>query len=32
MPHMLKMFDGIKTLTIDNNTNDITHLISIEGE
>nr|CCC95695.1 unnamed protein product [Trypanosoma congolense IL3000] len=31
MPHMLKMFDGIKTLSF-TETNDITHLVSMEGE
>lgn len=31
MPHMLKMFDGIKSLTF-TEQNDITHLLSMEGE
>jgi dynein heavy chain len=31
MPHMLKMFDGIKSLSL-NATNDITHINSMEGE
>ncbi|CAD2218708.1 Dynein heavy chain, N-terminal region 2/Hydrolytic ATP binding site of dynein motor region/AAA domain (dynein-related subfamily)/Dynein heavy chain AAA lid domain/P-loop containing dynein motor region/AAA+ lid domain/P-loop containing dynein motor region D4/Microtubule-binding stalk of dynein motor/ATP-binding dynein motor region containing protein, putative [Angomonas deanei] len=31
MPHMLKMFDGIKSLAFADG-NDITHLISMEGE
>ncbi|KAF5218447.1 dynein heavy chain [Trypanosoma cruzi] len=31
MPHMLKMFDGIKTLSF-LESNDITHLVSMEGE
>ncbi|KAH9600450.1 Dynein heavy chain AAA lid domain [Trypanosoma melophagium] len=31
MPHMLKMFDGIKTLEF-TESNDITHLVSMEGE
>eukprot|EP00658_Telonema_sp_P-2_P079825 TRINITY_DN7820_c0_g4_i1.p1 TRINITY_DN7820_c0_g4~~TRINITY_DN7820_c0_g4_i1.p1 ORF type:complete len:350 (+),score=76.88 TRINITY_DN7820_c0_g4_i1:3-1052(+) len=31
MSHMLKMFDGIKTLSF-SQTNDITHLHSMEGE
>ncbi|KEG14779.1 putative dynein heavy chain [Trypanosoma grayi] len=31
MPHMLKMFDGIKTLAFAE-SNDITHLVSMEGE
>ncbi|KPA85080.1 putative dynein heavy chain [Leptomonas pyrrhocoris] len=31
MPHMLKMFDGIKSLSL-GSQNDITHLNSIEGE
>ncbi|CAM39839.2 putative dynein heavy chain [Leishmania braziliensis MHOM/BR/75/M2904] len=31
MPHMLKMFDGIKSLTL-SAQNDITHMNSMEGE
>lgn len=31
MTHMLKMFDGIKTLEL-NGSNDITHMLSEEGE
>jgi len=32
MPHMLKMFDGIKALTLLPPSNDITTLLSMEGE
>lgn len=31
MPHMLKMFDGIKSLVF-TEQNDVTHLLSMEGE